>query len=111
MTAAESQGAELAREVDGVCLLLISPSPEIMERCERVLEGARSALSDWRPQRSELHALKQLQAALGRAGRLLESAFQYHQRWRRRLDSHLGGYLPGGNPAVVAHPGRVILEG
>jgi hypothetical protein len=103
--------AELARHVEGVCLLLMSPSPESMERCEQILERASSTLLSLQPQRSDLPAVEKLRAALGRAGRLLESAFQYHGQWRRRLDSNLAGYLPGGNPAAVAHPGRVRLEG
>jgi hypothetical protein len=98
-------------EVKEVCALLTSPTPDALERSERVLESAASSLAAWQPDRAGLAAVEQLQSTLRRASRLLEYAFQYHEHWRRRLHSSLAGYEPGGGPAAVMHRGRVYLEG
>jgi len=103
--------AAISSEVERVCTLLKAPSPETLERCERILESAAASYAGLRPQRADRPAVEHLRSALGLAGQLLESAFQYHEQWRRRLWSSLAGYQPGGDPAVVVHPNRVSLRG
>jgi hypothetical protein len=97
--------------VEGVCALLTSPSPEILEGCERILENACSSFGALSPDRADLPAIQRLQTAIRQAGHLLDSAFQYHDRWKRRLNASLAGYRPGGLPAPVSHQSRVSWEG
>jgi hypothetical protein len=110
--------AAILREVEGVCFLLTSPSPETLDRCERILESASLSFAGLQPDLASagrdpaaLSAVEQLRSALGRAGQLLESSFQYHEQWRRRLCASLAGYRPGGDPAALSHRGRVSLQG
>jgi hypothetical protein len=103
--------AAMSSAVERVCTLLTTPSPETLERCERVLESAATSYAGLRLERADRPAVEELQSALALAGRLLESAFQYHEQWRRRLGASLAGYQPGGDPAAVVHPSRVTLKG
>jgi hypothetical protein len=103
--------AAILREVEGVCALLVSPSPEKLERCERILESAVSSFAGLHPAPSALPAVHQLRTALWRAGQLLEGAFQYHEQWRRRRSVSLAGYQAGGSPAAMPPQRRMCLEG
>jgi hypothetical protein len=103
--------AAISREMEGVCAMLTSPSPERLERCERILESAVSAFSGMRPDVSALPDVRELRSVVGRAARLLDSAFRYHDDWRRRLSVSLAGYQPGGSPAAMPQQRRMCLEG
>ena len=105
-------------EVERVCAMLISPSPEVLDRCPDLLRRAGeglAALHPWlKPAHGNPQALaeaQQLRATVRRAGRLLQNAADYHTRWNQILGTMSAGYLPGGDAAPVNRPGRVCLRG
>ncbi len=105
-------------EVERVCDWLVRPSPDALDRCPMVLESAAAGLSDgasWLSlARGDPEALAEawrLRRAVRRAGRLLENAADYHKQWNRTLAGIAGGYRPDGEPAEVAHAGRISLLG
>jgi len=109
---------EAARfRVEDVCARLISPSPEMLDSCSGELESAiaemAGTVSFLRQAGGDAEALAEawhLQTAVRRAGTLLEKAADYHNRWARRLASMSEGYRPGGEPAAMAHTGRICLQ-
>lgn len=105
-------------EVDRARALLLSPSPEALDRCSQVLETAACRLEQWRPRLREgignpaaLEEARRLQAAVRRAGRLLEGALSFHLNWSRWLGAMSAGYIPGGDPAPVPRGNRILVRG
>jgi len=103
--------------MDQVCEWLLSPSPATLDRCSTVLRSAAAELSDpasWLgPAHRDPQALADawhLRRALRRAGRLLESAHQYHAGWLRIRSAMTGGYHPGGAAAPLVPLGRINLQ-
>ena len=113
------QGFRTARaDVERVCTLLISPTPEVLDQCPNWLQRAGEALANLRPglgpakgNPQALAEAQQLHAAVGRARRLLDNAADYHRRWNQIMGTMSAGYLPGGDAAPVYRPGRVCLRG
>lgn len=97
------------RELDAACELLIDPTPENLERCSCVMARAVSCLETGKPAAAETQLLRE---SVRRAGRLLESAADYHRQWVRilfRLTA--SGYTAGGEPDLRPVRGRVSMEG
>jgi hypothetical protein len=120
MTAANVvEGLAAARsQVERVCGLLVSASPEFLDGCPGLLERACSVIAEFKPWLSDVRgdpeALAEayrLQFAVRHAARLLESAWQYHAKWNRILGAMTGGYTPQGDPTPVIRLGRVCLTG
>jgi hypothetical protein len=112
--------AEVRAEVQRACDLLRTPSPAAVYRCTAVLGSAVSLLGEWRKgfrghdhtaNRLALEEALQLRATVRRARRLLETAAEYHARWRQALGSLCAGYTASGAPAAAARPGRLCLRG
>ena len=109
---------DLRGRLDGVCGLLISPSPEVLERCTPMLEMTVSELG-WCQKDLQLargdtacwREARRLAAAVQLAERLLVSGWEYHQRWSQRLGSMVAGYAPGGEPAAMKARSRVCMNG
>lgn len=102
--------------VERVCGLLARPQPEVLDGTATLLEGAISELNEWRAQAAsgtttEIGEIRKIRELAGRARILLDKACAYHARWQAWLGSRAGGYQAGGEPAVVAAPGRVWIEG
>ena len=80
------EGLAVARsEVERVCGLLVTSSPEYLEGCPGLLQRACSVIADFRPALSEvrgnravLDEAQRLQIAVRQAARLLEGALSYH---------------------------------
>jgi len=108
--------AAACRQVEQVCTLLVSPSPEILDRCPLLLANAQAKILDsphWL-RSGDVDALAEanrLRRAVLRADTLLRNAWAYHRNWNRLLGSLSGGYVPGGRPATVAHQGKLLLQG
>ena len=97
------------RELDAACELLIDPTPESLERCSCVLARAVSCLEGGKPGAAEARVLRE---SVRRAGRLLESAADYHRQWHRiLLRLTASGYTAGGEPDMGSVRGRVSMEG
>ena len=113
------EGLSAARsQVERVCGLFVSSSPELLDGCPGLLERACSAIAELRPRLSELRGdpgalveAYRLQFAVRHAARLLQNAGEYHAQWNRILGAMTGGYTPHGDPAPVVRPGRVCLTG
>jgi hypothetical protein len=113
------EGLSSARfQVERVCRLLVSASPEFLEGCPGLLEKACCVIAEFRPWLNaargsldvRLEAYR-LQFAVRHAARLLANAWEYHAQWNRLLGSMTSGYTPGGDPAPVIRRGRVYLTG
>jgi hypothetical protein len=108
---------DLRAALEGVCGLLVSPSPEVLDRCTPMLEVAASTL---RGCQKDLHfasadpafrvEARHLVWAVRLAGRLLECGWEYHQGWAQRLGAMAAGYEPGGGPATLKMCSRLSLS-
>ena len=132
MRALASERLAAARaHVDGACELLLSPTPQQMDECSRLLQAAiseiirfcgsnRPALPVSPPATpvsspgSDDAALEQarlLQTSIGRATRLLESAAAFYTNWIRYLSALCGGYTGQGQPAALERGARLLARG
>lgn len=105
-------------KVISVCNGLLSPSPEALDGCASLLESAAGELEDClrsleRAAKGcpELEQARGLRTDLRRARHLLQSASNYYSGWQRLLGAMSGGYTACGNPAQLALPARVCLQG
>jgi hypothetical protein len=108
--------AAVQSAVDRACQLLLSPTPQQLDACARLLETAvseLSALPDTAPEskndaRAQARLLKK---SIGRADRLLESAAEFYSNWIRFLGALCAGYTGQGQPASVEHDARLLARG
>ena len=105
-------------QVERVFGLLVSPTPPTLDFCSGLLLAAVHGVASCLPtlsetrQRSErLAEALQLRAAIARAGGLLQSAWDYHAKWRRIVGAMSAGYTSRGDAAAIEQPGRVCLQG
>jgi hypothetical protein len=117
MTAAEQLRCS-REDVERVCALLLDPTPDAVDGCSPVLEGAVRDLTRLRPalgaSPGDPEALAEawrLQVAVRRAGALLAGASAWHDGWRGVLGSKTAGYGPGGHPGDTPRSGRLCLTG
>jgi hypothetical protein len=115
--------SEARSQVIEASQLLISPVPESLDRCALLLETAitsvaacyaeLTAMRDARPGPDEavIEEARQLQRAIGMVKLLLDTAFNFHRHWIRRLGMMTGGYTADGEPAAVEHGRRVLGRG
>ena len=108
--------------VDHVCQLLLSPTPEQMEQCTRVLETAVAEMTAGRVaarasgavHRSSRHLEAQgqlLKSSIGEARQLLESANTFYAGWIRCLGALCAGYTEQGRAAAIERGGRLLARG
>lgn len=113
-------------EVDQVCQLLLSPTPESMDRCSERLAAAVAEMTACQASGENLHPDKgpanvgpddallearRLEQSLSRAHRLLEGAAAFHRNWLRWLGAMCAGYTVHGEPAAVERGSRVVVRG
>jgi hypothetical protein len=98
--------------------LLLTPSPEVLDRCSDILFQAIGQLSaPPLPPKTPAHdprvlaEARELRRQVLIAGRLLEAAASYHFGWNRVLRSMVSGYTAHGDAAPFARPGRLAVEG
>ena len=110
--------------VDQVCQLLLSPTPERMEQCTRLLAAAVAEVAAGRmavaarasggahPSSSHLEAHGHLlKSSIGGARRLLESANTFYANWIRCLGALCAGYTEQGRAAAIERGGRLLARG
>ncbi|MBZ5725988.1 MAG: hypothetical protein LAP87_13435 [Acidobacteriia bacterium] len=105
-------------ELGRACDMLVSPSPEMLDRCSAVLAqvaGELAGTADWLPQaRANPLALAEacrVRGAVMRARKLLQNASDYHLHWTQILGAMSAGYTAQGAAAPVVHRSRVCLRG
>jgi hypothetical protein len=98
--------------------LLLTPSPDVLDRCSDILSQAIGQLSAPPLSRNMpaqdprvLAEARLLRHQVRIAGRLLEAAASYHFGWNRILRSMVSGYTAHGDAAPLARPGRLAVEG
>lgn len=103
-------------EVERSCDHLLHPTEQTLEACLAALGTAaeslrecRSALPAGNP--GLLRQARGLQAAIRRAGSLLNTAAEYHGKWLQILCETMAGYTAGGTPGEVSCNARISLEG
>ena len=105
-------------DVNRACDLLIAPTPEALQGCQKALMSAVSAVSEYcdlcrqaRSDPAEATAVRSLRTEIHRAGRLLQNLQNFHRGWERILGAMSGGYTAGGHPAPVIRAGRLNCRG
>ena len=118
MTPAEvqSQLRSARAQLERVCTLLESPSPETLDACAAAMErviGELNAGRIWMAQAGEtgVAEARRLRSVVQRARALLDLAANYHFRWRRILAGMSGGYTYRGAPAALHSEARVSIQG
>ena len=111
------QFAATRTQLDSACELLMSPTPEAVDRCATLLESAGRQMADCQSRIAEaqgdaaaIEGAWQLRRSFQRAGKLLESAARFHSNWMSIRGALTGGYTDRGEPAPVRHAGRICLE-
>jgi hypothetical protein len=107
--------------VDKACQLLLTPTPQQMDRSSRLLESAVAhicAFQESTPTFPHLQAraealaeTQSLKISIGRAKRLLESAGAFYANWIRCLAALCGGYTNHGQPAPLERGGHFLVKG
>ena len=116
----ESAAAAVGATLEQVCVLLVEPAPDHLDRSAELLAGAVKRFSGWRESLSitgarrsgrEAVEMRQLRAGLAHARRLLEAAASFHAGWARCAATLCAGYTRCGQPGVVAPQSRVWAQG
>ena len=109
---------EVHLQLERVCRILLWPSPEALDGCENLLASAAAELeasqSGWQKAAGDRLAGEEARLArktLGRAGRLLGNASNFHARWQRMRAAMSGGYQADGAPGQLRCPTRIFVEG
>ena len=114
VTAAERLAAARA-QVDRACHLLLSPTPQALDRCAQLLASALSELTacqgDSAPASRARTEAQRLHRSIGHTRRLLEGAAAFHQNWIRWLGALCAGYTRHGEPASLERVSRLVTEG
>jgi hypothetical protein len=111
------QFAATREQLDSVCQLLISPAPEVLDRCAGLLESAGRQLTECQPQLAAMRgdpaaieAAWMLRRSFVTADKLLQSAARFHTNWTAIRGALTGGYTVRGQAAPVRHAGRICIE-
>ena len=104
-------------QLDAVCDLLLSPTPQAVDRCSVILETASRQMAECTAQIGSargnpmaLEAAAKLRRSCQRARTLLEAAGRFHFNWLAIRGALTGGYTDRGEPAPVRHSGSISLE-
>jgi len=104
-------------QLDAVCDLLLSPTPQAVDRCSVILETASRQMAECTAQIGSargnpmaLEAAAKLRRSCQRARTLLEAAGRFHFNWLAIRGALTGGYTDRGEPAPVHHSGSISLE-
>ena len=109
-------------EVDGAIGLLITASPDSLDRCARILEIAGQRLAGVQPQLqpgsrpseestgSAREEARRLRTSVRQASRLLEGAASFPLIWSRIRDTLCAGYTPCGHPAPPPPRNRISVR-
>jgi len=118
MAASASERLAAARTaLDRACQLLVSPTPEHIDGCARLLETAISEVSSPKlppnaaSRQDALGQARLLKRSIGRTARLLDGAALYHANWISCLGALSAGYTPLGQPANVERHARLLARG
>jgi len=105
-------------EVDGAIQLLVSPSPDSLDSCARILETAGQRIAGFQPQLRQggrtsraREEARRLRFSVSRASRLLEGAASFHCNWGRMRDTLCAGYTRQGEPAPAPPRSRISIRG
>src|SRR5437879_6562932 len=100
--------ADTRTQIDAACALLISPTPEVLDRCAVLLESASRHMAECQPQlaglRGDPAAIEgawRVRLSFLKAGKLLANAARLHSDWTSIRGALTGGYTDRGEPAPV----------
>src|SRR5207302_882839 len=104
-------------QLEAACDLLISPTPEILDRCSMLLESAgrqmeycQSRIGEARGDPVAIEEAWRVRRSFVRAGKLLANAARFYGTWISIRGALTGGYTDRGEPAPVRHAGRICIE-
>jgi hypothetical protein len=111
------QFAATRGQLDSACALLLSPTPDALDRCSALLESATRQMEDCQARIGEaqgdaaaIEEAWRVRRSFERAGKLMENAARFHDNWMQLRGSITGGYTNRGEPAPVRHAGRICVE-
>jgi hypothetical protein len=101
--------------LDRACDRLTDPTPDSLDLCSTILQGATEHLAALQPalrcgDAPALAEAWQLRRSVRRAGVLLANAASYHRRWHDAIDVQTMGYGPDGRPGNASPSGRISLR-
>ncbi|HML18476.1 MAG TPA: hypothetical protein VK419_15710 [Bryobacteraceae bacterium] len=106
------------RQIANLRAVLASPGPEEIEACLPALAEAAACLASVEqdlkssaPPAEMAWELKQLQAELKMAAKLIANGAAFYQGWAKLLASAASGYTPSGDAAPLAAAGSVSVQG
>lgn len=117
MSPATAQLEGVRGEIEKFCASLLCPSPQVLNGCSPALARAAEELValQFNLEACEapelLDSANRLRREIERATRLLDSAHEYYDGWRRILNSRMGGYTAFGEAVAPARRGTVFLRG
>jgi len=111
------QFAGTRAQLDAACALLISPTPEVLDRCAVLLESAGRQMTECQAQiaglRGDPTAIEgawRVRLSFLKVGKLLANAARFHSDWMSVRGTLTGGYTDRGEPAPVRHARRIWIE-
>ena len=124
MAAPASERLTAARAaVDRACKLLLSPSPQQMDDCGRLLETAILEVRNFydpnhwgdpvngTESREALAEARLLKISIDRTARLLQGGAAFYCNWIRCLSALCAGYTGQGEPATLERGARLLARG
>lgn len=111
--AIEERLAAALRETERACHLLLTPTMQSLDDCLGILESASVTLADCRSASDAalLETVLRLRQTITRAGKLLDTAAEYHRNWHQILRARLGGYTASGGPVELPFGSRLAVQG
>ena len=110
--------AQARSQLESVLLMLLRPSPAVLENCEDLLSSAARNLEASRPAwaaagRGRLAAeeARRLRRIFEHVRRLLDNAADFFARWQGIRAAMTAGYQADGAPGHLRGPSRIFLAG
>ena len=99
------------RRLAEVRFLLISPSPDEVNRCVPLLEEAITRMQAIQPAPERTGELRALRFELGVVGRVAAGGAEFYHEWARMLAAAAAGYTAAGEPAPLTAAGSLSVRG
>jgi hypothetical protein len=98
--------------VKAVCGLLVTATPEALEKSAQLLRDACALESAVRESAGleTLGEIRELRASVCRASILLARAYAYHLRWRALISQAAAGYRADGAPAPTQFQASICFR-
>jgi hypothetical protein len=108
---------EVGRQMELLSQMLLWPSPEVLDNCDRILAAVTRHLEASRPGWRKLAGnsdfakeARRTSKAVQKVRRLLDGAAEFYNQWHR-IRAAMTGYRADGAPERIPCRGRIVAEG